>query len=384
MDLVWRLEGEEPGSLRANLLDIDDLELILRQEGDRSFVAHRRNFREGWLDGLEIGSTEAPIKRIVAHWLNLPALRSPIRINGGSQLEWFTGRWTAALGEWRLTIDRRPDHADVWRALGEAHSIAVTHVMEVRRADERDFTAADAKQVLKALQFALSFALGRWVAPALPVGLDGEDRPVWREWAPYHCSNGRSGALAWWWPQGVDIRDYLNEAIVRFSDPDRRFSTQFLMTSAVLMNFAGFVEQRIMTAFAAIEHLSWITLRAQDGMSKKDYDRLKAVGRLRELLNRANVGCDIDADVLQGLAKFAEDANLDGPAAITRIRNEIVHPKQPQKKLYESKGLVRDAWLLCYHYLTLLLLHHMEYSGSYQKAIKNDRWAGDVESVPWL
>lgn len=383
IDLVWRLEEESRH--RAELFDLNDVDLVLRHpEGDHSVVAHRRNFREGWLDRVEIGSAEAPLKRIVAHWLNLPALISPIRISGGGQCRPFAGRWAASLGRWRITIDRRPDHDDVWRTLGEAQSIAITHVMEVRRADGRDFSAEDAKPVLLALQFAFSFALGRWVAPALPVGLDGDDRPVWREWAPYHCSNGRSSALAWWWPPGVDIGDYLREAIVRFSDPDRRFSTQFLMTSAVLMNFAGFVEQRIMTAFSAIEHLSWLTLKVQDRMSGNRYERLKAAGRLRELLNRANIACDIDADVLPVLAEFAEDAGLaDGPAAITRVRNEIVHPKKLQKQLYESEGLVREAWLLCHHYLTLLLLRHMNYAGPYQRVIKNDRWAGDVEPVPW-
>ena len=47
---------------------------------------------------------------------------------------------------------------------------------------------------------------------------------------------------------------------------------RFLLGSAVQSAAGGLVEQRIMTAFAAIEHLMWTRLVTVGGMSKTKYE----------------------------------------------------------------------------------------------------------------
>ena len=186
--VVWHLK--EGDSLPVfSRLEIGDVDVVLHlPRGDHCFPVHRRRFDRGWSNGVKIGSTEAPLDRVVAHWLNLPQLRSSIRISGGSESEWTQGRWVANLSGWKVTLDRRPDHSRIWAEAKEMESIAVTHVMEIRRDDGRSFTAKEVKPVLTALQYSLSFALGRWVAPALPVGIDNQGDIVWQEWGPSHCS----------------------------------------------------------------------------------------------------------------------------------------------------------------------------------------------------
>lgn len=389
LDLSWRITEDEENIPRRSLLDIDDVNITLQlPTGDHTFPAHRRDFFGGWLDGTSVGDADAPLARVVAHWMNLPAMSAPTRITGGDKFEWFTGRWAAIIDGWKIVIDRRPDHSDVWALLREKQAIAITHVMEVRREDGSCFTASEVKPVLTALQFSLSFAAGRWVAPALPVGLDASGHLRWQEWGTLHCTPGRSSGLAWWWHDGNDTEEYLRCTIPRFKDEEDGFTLRFLMTSAVLMNSTGFVEQRIMTAFSAIEHLTWVVLKVRGGMSKRAYDRLGAAGRLREVLNHAGIPCGIDGQVLSKLEAYITAAQSvegprDGPTAVARIRNEIVHPKEPRGTIYTPKGLVQEAWFLVYHYLTLLLLFEVAYRGSYQSVIKEDRWYGDVEPVPW-
>lgn len=389
LDISWQIDQDAARLFSGSSLDIGDVNITLRLPmGDQTLLGHRGDFFKGWFDGSGIGNDDAPLERVVVHWMNLPAMRAPIRITGEEKFEWFTGRWSAVINGWRIIIDRRPDYSDVWHLLREMQTIAMTHVMEVRREGGSDFTAAEVKPVIAALQFSLSFAAGRWVAPALPVGLDASGNVLWREWGPLHCSPGRDSGLAWWWREGGDTEDYLRNVIQRFMDPDDRFTLRFLMTSAVLANFAGFVEQRITTAFSAIEHLTWVILKVRGGMSKKAYDGLGASGRLREVLSRAAISPEINEEELPKLSTFMADAPgvdgvHDGPTAVARIRNEIVHPKNSRDTIYGTRGLVQEAWLLLYQYLTLLLLHEVGYRGSYHNVLKRERWYGDVDPVPW-
>lgn len=69
---------------------------------------------------------------------------------------------------------------------------------------------------------------------------------------------------------------------------------------------------------------------------------------------------------------------LDGPAAVNKIRNRIVHPNSPQHEIYHLKGLATDVWLPSRQYLNLLILHWLGYNGSYQSVLGPGGWVGDL------
>lgn len=284
-------------------------------------------------------------------------------------------------------MDRRSDHREVWQQVREAGSSAITHVMEIRRTGGRCFSPAEVEPVLSAMHVGMSFALGRWVAPALPVGFDSRGERVWEQWGVRHSSPGATGALRWWYDQRQwELAELLSRAVERFSDPQQEFTTRFLMSSAIQSAAVGFVEQRITAAFAAIEHLAWVRQVVGGGMSKSQYKRLRAHGRLKKLLAAAGVSQMIDEEALPALHSYsltADDGPLDGPHAVARIRNSIVHPTSPQDELYRQDGLIQEAWFLSQHYLVLLILHHVGYTGCYQPMLTPGGWAGDVKSVPW-
>jgi hypothetical protein len=84
------------------------------------------------------------------------------------------------------------------------------------------------------------------------------------------------------------------------------------------------------------------------------------------------------------LAAFPALENLpDGPAAVASVRNRLIHPKTPHDQIYHLDGLVVDAWLLTRHYLTLLILHSIDYRGSYVRLLPPFGWAGNAVPVPW-
>lgn len=376
--MAWRLDtsGLPTGPLLAAAFGDDNgyRLRVPRPYGEQEVTAQRNRLSRGWIDPVALGSETAPLDRLVVHWMNLPSLRFP-----------------PAVGAWNLSVHQRPDHDEVWEALGDLENIAVTHSMTVTRSDGRFFSAADAAPVLDGLQFGMSFALGRWVAPALPVGLDKDRRIVWEQWASWHCEPGRSLGLAWWhYPRYHELSDYLPRVLAAMTDADRVDAARLLISQAIQANQAGFVEQRLMTAFSGIEYLSWIKLVLAGELTARQFKSREwnAARRLRSLLALADISPAIDAATqpkLTALANETEDIEepKDGPALVAYVRNRITHPKKPHDEIYRHKGLLTESWLLTRHYLTLLILRWLGYTGTYQKFLAPGGWAGDVSTVPW-
>ncbi|KIQ61866.1 hypothetical protein TR51_21705 [Kitasatospora griseola] len=109
-----------------------------------------------------------------------------------------------------------------------------------------------------------------------------------------------------------------------------------------------------------------------------------AEDKLRYLLASAGEPTSIDQAALPALAKYAADHRIDGPTAVTRIRNRLVHPEILADDLYAHGGLATEVWRLSLHYATLMILHQIGYHGSYQRQVQLDRWAGDTQPMPWV
>src|SRR5829696_6151591 len=76
--------------------------------------------------------------------------------------------------------------------------------------------------LLTALHVGMSFALGRWAAPMLPVGEDSAGKVVWEDWHPGHCDPARRTSPGWWHEQQhTSLTDFLGRVITAFADPDR-------------------------------------------------------------------------------------------------------------------------------------------------------------------
>lgn len=356
----------------------------------------------GWSNGAVFGRGDAPLNRIIVHWFNLPRWHGPIPLSAttedGTQWQW-AGRWILEADGWKITLDARPDHAQVWRDLHKAHTYVMTHVMELRRQDEADFTAAEAEPVLTALHVGASFALGRWAAPMLPVGLDAPGNTVWENWAVSHCDPAQRPSPGWWYEQDHEsLADLLHRMIGAAADPDNLFRLRLQMMLAIMATSSeGFVEQRIMSGAAGLEHIMWQTFVLGGRMTKEQFDGhteyqgeiLAGHDRLRMVLKDAQIPIDIDPSLLPVTAKYAaqvkqsQKLDLDGADMVTWTRNRLVHPEGTQEQVYRLPGLVAETELLTRHYLALLILNSLDYQGSYRDLRKRQGWAGDVAKVPW-
>ena len=275
----------------------------------------------------------------------------------------------------------------------------MTHVMELRRADGATFTATEAEPVLTALHIGVSFALGRWAAPALPVGEGPNGEVVWEKWRVPHCDPSRETSPGWWYQQQhTSLADFLDRVIRAFADPDRPPALRLQMMLGIsAINDRGFVEQRVMMGAAGLEHIMWQIMVLGGRMSEDQYlgtgqyrgRRPQAHEMLRTVLTDAQIPVTIEEHLLPVIARFVADekrqygAVLDGPHVVTQIRNRLVHPKATQERVYRLGGLVTEVWLLTRHYLVLLILHSLGYQGSYRDLRKLRGMAGEVDRVPW-
>jgi hypothetical protein len=365
--------------------------LLRRPDGELAVPAAYRNSDGGWTNGLTVGDPEAPLARVVAHWINLPELGSRFQSSGIVQTyeDHLAGRWQMAIGDWQLTVNRRPDYAEVWQDLHQADVYVITHVAQIRRHDGAAFTAKQVGPLLDALHIGVSFALGRWVAVALPVGLNDQDKRLWEQWRSPICDSARAIYSGWWDEDRLEgLQEFLNCLMTAFSDPDQLVAERFrLMFGTAAVSERGFMEQRILMGGITLEHILWQQFRLVRGFTKQQYKDKPAHEMLRELLLEANVPLDIDAQVLPALAQFAADEaarqgqSQDGPKVVTFVRNRLTHPEGDQKLLYRNDDLLTEAWCLTKYYATLLTLYLIGYRGPYRDLRRQTESV--VEPVPW-
>lgn len=372
----------------------DEIPLVLhRPGGDVELRGYARGMEDGWSNGATFGSDSTPLDRVIAHWFNLPNWHGPEYLEEatavGEHRQW-RGRWVVEAEGWLITLDVRHDHSAVWTDLHKSNVLVMTHVMEIRRADGSAFTAQEADPVLAAMHVGISFALGRWVAPMLPVGLDSNGAVAWEEWRPSFCDPGRAAGVGWWYEQDhAVLSDFLKLLITAFTDPDRRERLWMQMVLAITaIGAPGYVEHRIMVGFSGLEHLMWQNLVLTGLRTEKDYKKADAGDKLRDVLAAASIPAGIDSShqpVITSLAaaKKKDGLKLDGAGAIAWTRNRLVHPKAGKLEAYQHPGLLVEVWLLLRHYLVLLILHSLGYQNSYRDLRILQGMTSTTSPVPW-
>jgi hypothetical protein len=346
---------------------------------DVPIAVHRTDGR-GDVQAVELGGA-AQLARVVAHWVNLPPVlpSAPLK---EPRRAWL-GRWEAQVQGWNLVLDSRADLSDTLRsAFEDDEQFVMTHVAELKREHSEEFDSATAAHVLFGWQLAMSFALGRFVAPALPVGLDAQGRRVWEQWAPWRCDTLR-GYEAWWDTHtGDDLTRFVEAYLGAYVDDERHDLVRWVAMHIITANHSGTTaEAKVMLAQAGLEYFGWVTLVLSGRMSRKGYKAMAAADRLRLLLTDAGIPTAVPPE-LDGLHAFATRDHRDGPEAAAWVRNRLVHPKDPGEP-YRINTLVWQTAQLLLEYGELLLLHWLGYDGRYMRRYPPGRWAHSSAPVPW-
>jgi hypothetical protein len=327
-----------------------------------------------------LGDDEALCDRMILHFTNLPQMGT-------------SNRWQGSGAGWDLTLEPRTDHREIFRTLQKSVFFAVTHIGELRRTDGSTFKAGEGAEALEAWKVALAFALGYWVAPVAPVGLDAVGKPVWEQWASWRCDSVSTDYLPWWsYLQGGDLRTFTNRFLEAWFKSDQECEVvRFVALLLIAAHHRGVpLEAKIILSHSALDYLSWATYVLTGKRTQRQHQKARklrgkdipeATWHMKELLRTARISAQIPQQLVD-LRKFARrEGQPSGPGAVSRLRNSFVHPKGAAETDRVETGLVFQAWQLITEYAELVLLHRIGYDGKYLP--RTDMYSINSVPVPW-
>lgn len=322
---------------------------------------------------------EGPTEVLEFHIVNFPEYSGhPIDAENAG----WTGRLRMASDNWVVDIDAVQYRHALYGALRASGGYAITNVGRLERTDGKPFSPATGFDVVDALRHLLSFIAGGWVGVAMFVGRDADGAERWQFWQSLGATPSE---LSWTWlptqaieEDRIHVPDFghsLGVLLNFWSDPEwqgiLRRSVRWQVESASAPRDTGLV-----LAQAGLELISWAQLVMSGHWSRTKYKNTDAAERIRCLLDLSQIPREIPGRFYRLREVFAK-SNVDGPAAIAKGRNAVVHPRQGG--VFASPECRDDAHRLALQYLELTVLRMLEFDG-----IHADRSAWrTTERVPW-
>jgi hypothetical protein len=344
-----------------------DLEVDVRHHGhDKSLqpACSSVGGHVGWERPSNVNAEAAAVVFHVPNFLDLP------------------GPVTLEEAGFRVTIDHVPDGRELTEELSLVGGYALTHVGQIEVTDGGQLSPERAKSVLDGLHHLFAFAHGRWCSPTLFVALGSRGDRLWEWWTVPRITPWREGIHSTF---GRQDRSALRNLFPGFwklfsADDWGEPLVAQAVHSYVQANVSEVCDEALGIALAGLELLAWVWLVEVDAkVSKEGFDRLPASDRLRLLLSFANLPLEIPSQLADLREAARKTKWVDGPHAITELRNGVVHPAR-RDRTFQTPGNARiQAWELSLYYLELLILRLCGYGGTHSNRFN----FGASSPVPW-
>lgn len=283
--------------------------------------------------------------------------------------------WRAALGP--LTSDWTADPS-AWDLLGTPWR-RPTHQLILTREDAGR-SCQDVANTLFTLSSFLSFAWGRRIGFGLLQGW-GENG----EWSFVMPGVTRVDPLIrpvahvphWFPPSRAEmLADILPGFWMRSTDPDWKDSVEWGLYWWLSANRVGQAsETSILASQAGLESIASAVLKLS-GSPQRIAD-LNAAEKIRAMLDRMSMTNAVP-EHLGSLRSVAASNGWDGPQALTRVRNALVHPEKG-----DQAGLAFESSQLSMWYLELGLLFLFGHRGRVcNRTVLSGAWF-ENDTVPW-
>ncbi|CAN7380159.1 hypothetical protein LJR016_002223 [Devosia sp. LjRoot16] len=272
----------------------------------------------------------------------------------------------------------RARHEAIGGGLKAAGGYAITHVARVTRIDGRTFSIGNGERLVALFHKLISFAAGRWTAVFGATGVNVAGEVVYEEWAGFPSTpwGGRQN----WFDEhhGEALSDLFAGFIAALKDPGYGAAISAANYWYLRSNRGGEAagaDGSLVLSQAALEGLAAGYLAALGKPTSGN-----AAEKIRRLLIEMAIPVSIPKQFVNLRSGQRKGAWQDGPHAITKVRNELVHPER--RSLMPVDKCVVEAWRLAQWYLELAILRAAGYAGKYSSRLAS-RWVGEVEPVPW-
>ena len=282
---------------------------------------------------------------------------------------------------WRIEFTEKPALGGVGAELNASRGFAPTHEVRIDRADGGPIEQEEARRLLEALDRFFSFARGVGCAAAVVRGFSRDDAVVWEQWGCRRVAPWRPEPDSWF---DAEHGQALSEALTRFlhtweASNDERAALRGAIYWYVTGHWeSSRVDGGLILLQAAMERMAHSFYRPKRWKGK---GKETTAQWLRRALKRAGVPLEVP-ESLEALRTFAdglrcpEGEKKDAAFAITRARNNAVHPR---KEVEAAGSLYFQAWTLGRWLVELMVLNAIGYQGCYSNRLREGR----VEGVPW-
>lgn len=281
--------------------------------------------------------------------------------------------------DWAIELQALPSTRKIIEQLKAEGGNAITHVARIVRADRKSFTCGQLEAIIHDLHRFLSFARGAWTSLFGIVGYDQNGQE--------HCQNWGQRIAAPWQscPSWFDIHhgECLAAAFPGFvellHDPSLSRAGYTGLHWYLRSNRAGEgagVDGGLVLSQAALEGLSMSVL-ANAGITLPR--AANAADKIRAACQHLKIRTAIPPSSKRLCRWKRNGAFADAPEAITKLRNELVHPKR--MLLGKLPSAIPEAWHLAQWYIEVMLLRLCGYRGVYSHRLIS-KWVGEVRPFP--
>jgi len=268
----------------------------------------------------------------------------PVRFESAGGDGVMRGRISVAcdLGECR--VDEIHEAKDVVKTAKREGGFVITHVGEWLPSSGR-ITSFEADSVLEMLRIWFGLVGASWSGPVFPEGV-ADGKAVWREFGPWRLGDGKF--VSTWMPQRtpLDLSDGFEGFVRRWNDATWQAPIRSAVSWLVEANAPGkAIESRVILSQVALELLAWVYVVESERLhSRSDFKRMSAAGKIRCLLQALGIPTTLP-DYMAELPRLADNEAFDGPGAVTRVRNALVHAAEDNRNTIASMN--SHLWYEC-------------------------------------
>ncbi|MBW8639398.1 hypothetical protein K1W69_19545 [Hoeflea sp. WL0058] len=281
--------------------------------------------------------------------------------------------------QWVVELQALPSTNTVIKELKESGGNAITHIASVTRADNSTFSCKELDTIVHDLYRFLSFARGAWTPVFGVIGYDRNGTETYLDWSQ-RISSPWTSCQSWFDVHHGETLAVAFPGFVRLMrHPKLSNACHAALYWYLRSNRAGDgvgVDGGLILSQAALEGLSASVLSNAGIILPK---KSKAAGKIRAACNNLKIKTAIPSSSKR-LGKWQrQGAFSDGPEAVTKLRNELVHPER--RLAGKLPSAFPEAWQLAQWYIEVILLRLCEYKGSYSHRLRA-KWVGEVQRFP--
>ena len=304
---------------------------------------------------------------------------------------WFSGRqdrWTEAptgstptphvkleASGWCVEITGVVGMDDVLKELNRDRGYGFTYDGVITRMDGATFSVEEVDALLEVLWRFLSFVRGNYCSPAMVEGVDELGKRTWVRWGGHRVESWKPGRSWILWNSGGDtMAELFPKFVSLFESGDQPWKNLARAIDWYLQSNESVPHVGLILTEAALELLSYHVLRRSRRTGKESIGKY-VENALRKL--------KLESNVPQACNELPKLKNWgSGPYAITRVRNDLVHPRQDLGEI--SFYVHHEAWTLGQWYVEIILLKELCYPGEYWNRLSDlDGSSEAIQHVPW-